>query len=95
MAIVFDPNPYLAVRQAFDAPWPGRRGPRIDLRCGELAATIYPEDGCRITSLTAYGFELLRQWNPNRRAFQYGCFPIVPWVGRMRAGMLRFAGKDY
>ena len=91
----FDLNPYFAVRQAFDAPWPGPRGPRIDLRSGELAATIYPEDGCRMTSLRVRGFELLRQWNPNRRAFQYGCFPMVPWVGRMRNGVLLVAGKEY
>jgi aldose 1-epimerase len=95
MDIDFDPNPYFAVRQAFDAPWPGPRGPRIDLRRGELAVTIYPEDGCRITSLCARGFELLRQWNPQRRAFQYGCFPMVPWVGRMRSGRLCFAGNEY
>ena len=95
MSNSFDPNPYFAVRQAFDAPWPGPRGPRVDLRCGEHAVTVYPEDGCRMTSLTACGFELLRQWNPNRRAFQYGCFPMVPWVGRMRAGRLNFAGKEH
>jgi aldose 1-epimerase len=90
-----DPDPYRAVRQAFDAPWPGPRGEKIDLRCGALSATIYSEDGCRITSLMAHGFELLRQWNSNRRAFQYGCFPMVPWVGRLHAGVLRCAGKDY
>ena len=95
MPIDFNPNPYLAVRQAFDAPWPGPRGPRIDLHRGELAVTIYPEDGCRMTSLTVRGFELLRQWNPARRAFQYGCFPMVPWVGRMRDGALLVAGKAY
>lgn len=91
----FDPSPYFAVRQAFDAPWPGPRGPRIALRRGELAVTIHPEDGCRMTSLTARGFELLRQWNPHRRAFQYGCFPMVPWVGRLRNGALLAAGKAY
>ncbi len=95
MTTNFDPNPYLAIRQAFDAPWPGPRGPRIALRRGDLAATIYPDDGCRITSLRARGFELLRQWNPNRRAFQYGCFPMVPWVGRLRAGRLCFAANEY
>lgn len=95
MSRVLNSNPYLAVRQAFDAPWPGPRGQRIELSNGKLTATIFPEDGCRITSFIAYGLELLRQWNPGRRAFQYGCFPMIPWVGRMRNGMLLFEGKKY
>ncbi|MDR3441010.1 hypothetical protein [Telmatospirillum sp.] len=91
----FGDDPYLAVRRAFDAPWPGPRGPRIHLRHGEMTATIYPADGCRLASLTAFGFELLRQWQPGRWAFQYGCFPMIPWVGRMRSGILHFDGKKF
>ncbi|SBW12177.1 Aldose 1-epimerase [uncultured Alphaproteobacteria bacterium] len=95
MMAVSELSPYLAVRAAFDAPWPGPRGPRIVLRNADLAVTIHPEDGCRMTSLTAFGFELLRPWMPQRRAFQYGCFPMIPWVGRMAGGRLRCGGADY
>lgn len=95
MASTFNENPYLAVRQAFDAPWPGPRGEKVMLSNGRLTATIYPADGCRMTSLTAFGYELLRQWNPDRKAFQYGSFPMVPWVGRMGGATLEFAGKRY
>lgn len=91
----FDPDPYLAVRQASAAPWPGPRGPRIDLAAGDLTASIHPLDGCRLTSLTVAGIELMRQWTPERRAFQYGAFPMIPWVGRMGGGRLRFNDVDY
>src|SRR5450830_1582794 len=91
----FDSDPYLAVRQASSAPWPGPRGPRIDLAAGDLAASIHPLDGCRLTSLTVLNSELIRQWAPERGAFEYGSFPMVPWVGRMRDGLLRFEGNEY
>ncbi len=90
-----DQNPYFAVRQAFDAPWPGPRGPRLTLRNGDIALEIFPEDGARIASLSAFDYELLRQWNPARRAFQYGCFPMVPWVGRLNDGKLGFNGASH
>jgi aldose 1-epimerase len=91
----FDVDPYLAVRHASAAPWPRPRGPRIDLAAGDLTASIHPLDACRLTSLTAYGNELMRQWTPQRRAFQYGSFPMVPWVGRMGNGLLHFDGGEY
>lgn len=95
MTMNFENNPYMAVRQVFDAPWPGPRGPKVVLSRGELNAVIYPEDGCRLASLQAFGYELLRQWNPQRRAFQYGSFPMIPWVGRMGGAELKFEGKSY
>ncbi|HXP97763.1 MAG TPA: hypothetical protein VN809_13700, partial [Telmatospirillum sp.] len=95
MSLFTDDPSYLAVRKAFDAPWPGPRGPRVHLRDGDLTATIFPADGCRLTSLTAFGYELLRPWNPARRAFQYGSFPMVPWVGRLQDGLLRFEGSEF
>ncbi|MFV0548408.1 MAG: aldose 1-epimerase [Limnobaculum xujianqingii] len=95
MTMVLDNNPYMAVRQAFDAPWAGPRGPKVVLSKGAIKAVIYPEDGCRLTSLNAFGYELLRQWNPQRRAFQYGCFPMIPWVGRMGNAQLEFEGQRY
>ena len=60
-----DPDPYLAIRQSAGAPWPGPRGPRIDLRAGSLGASVYPQDGCRLTSFTVGDDELIRQWTPD------------------------------
>ena len=91
----FDPDPYRAVRQSSAAPWPGPRGSRIDLRAGDLAASVYPLDGCRLTSLTVRDAELMRQWKPDRGAFEYGSFPMVPWAGRVRDGILLVDGHEH
>jgi len=91
----FDPDPYLAVRQSSGAPWPGPRGPRIDLRTGELGASIYPLDGCRLTSFTVGDTELIRQWRPEHGAFEYGSFPMAPWVGRVRDGILTVGDQEH
>jgi aldose 1-epimerase len=81
---------YSAIRQAFDTSWPGPVADGILLQNASLQVVIHPEDGCRITSLTAFGQELLRQWHPERRAFQYGSFPMMPWVGRMEGAAFTF-----
>lgn len=74
---------YQALRRAFDTAWPGPIGQPILLEKGHLRLQVFPRDGARITSLQAFGFEVLRQWEPQRKAFQYGCFPMVPWAGRL------------
>ncbi len=91
----FDPDPYVAVRQSAGAPWPGPRGPRIDLRAGQLSVTIHPLDGCRLTSFNVGDDELIRQWTPDMGAFEYGSFPMVPWVGRIRDGILTVGDQEH
>lgn len=86
---------HLALRKAFDTPWPGPEEADITLKHGPISLRIASHDGARITSLQAYGYELLRQWHGERRAFQYGCFPMVPWAGRLGFGILNFKGNDY
>ena len=86
---------YLALQQAFDAPWPGPVGELVTLKKGNIHLQIYPHDGARITSLKAFGSEVLRQWQPQRRAFQYGCFPMVPWAGRLGNATLNAGGQCY
>lgn len=84
-----------ALRVAFDAPWPGPGEADIILEQGPIALRVASHDGARITSLRVYGYELLRQWHSERKAFQYGCFPMVPWVGRLGSGALEFKGTTY
>lgn len=86
---------YSAIRRAFDTPWPGPCANGVLLQNDSLRVVIHPEDGCRITSLTAFGQELLRQWHPERRAFQYGSFPMIPWVGRMAGAAFTFNDRRY
>lgn len=83
---------FTALQQAFDAPWPGPLGDAVSLKSKHIEVAFYPQDAARMTSLKAFGFELLRQWNPTRRAFQYGSFPLVPWVGRLGNGQLEVDG---
>lgn len=85
----------LALQRAFDAPWPGPEGKAVSLEHGHIRLKVYPHDGARITSLQAFGFEVLRQWAPQRKAFQYGCFPMVPWAGRLGYATLNVGDKRY
>lgn len=73
--------------------WPV--GELVTLEKGNIHLQIYPHDGARITSLKAFGSEVLRQWQPQRRAFQYGCFPMVPWAGRLGNATLNAGGQCY
>ena len=84
-----------ALQLAFDTPWPGPIGDVVSLQKGNISIQIYPHDGARMTSLQAFGYEVLRQWEPQRRAFQYGCFPMVPWAGRLGYATLNVDGERY
>lgn len=84
-----------ALQHAFDATWPGPMGDPVHLENKHISLRIYPHDGARITSLQAFGFEVLRQWEPQRKAFQYGCFPMVPWAGRLGYATLNVNDQRY
>ncbi|MBJ9259891.1 aldose 1-epimerase [Citrobacter amalonaticus] len=84
-----------ALQRAFDTPWPGPIGDVVSLQKGNISIQIHPQDGARMTSLQAFGYEVLRQWEPQRRAFQYGCFPMVPWAGRLGYATLNVDGERY
>ena len=58
------------------------------LRAGDVVARVSARGG-RLTSLAIGDLEMLQQGVP------YGCFPMVPWCGRMRDGVLRFAGSTH
>ncbi|MFD5217014.1 aldose 1-epimerase [Streptomyces tendae] len=55
----------------------------ITLTAGDAEATVLPGNGGRIGGLRVGGTELLRQGD------RYGCFPMVPWCGRIRDGRFR------
>ncbi|MGX1512357.1 aldose epimerase family protein [Streptomyces collinus] len=55
----------------------------ITLTAGDAEATVLPGNGGRIGGLRVGGTELLRQGE------RYGCFPMVPWCGRIRDGRFR------
>ncbi|MCG8966043.1 aldose 1-epimerase [Streptomyces sp. CL12-4] len=55
----------------------------ITLTAGDAEAIVLPGNGGRIGGLRVGGTELLRQGD------RYGCFPMVPWCGRIREGRFR------
>lgn len=81
--------------KAFDSQWDGLKGDKVLLKDKDLSVTIYKDDGCRITNLIFKDVELLRQHTPDKKAFQYGCFPMVPWVGRLKNGEFNVKDKSY
>ncbi len=52
----------------------------ITLTAGDAEVTVQPGNGGRIGGLRIGGTELLRQGE------RFGCFPMVPWCGRIRDG---------
>ncbi|MFB7494680.1 aldose 1-epimerase [Streptomyces sp. NPDC056161] len=52
----------------------------ITLTAGDAEVSLRPDNGGRVAGLRIAGTELLRQGD------RYGCFPMVPWCGRIRDG---------
>ncbi|GKQ35873.1 aldose 1-epimerase [Streptomyces sp. A012304] len=52
----------------------------ITLTAGDAEVTVQPGNGGRVGGLRVGGTELLRQGE------RFGCFPMVPWCGRIRDG---------
>lgn len=74
------------------APWPGPHGRRVRLGSDLVEVEVLPDDGCRMSSIRAFGHEILRQFVPGMAVFQYGAFPMVPWAGRLGGGLLYWNG---
>ncbi|GHB77327.1 aldose 1-epimerase [Streptomyces xanthochromogenes] len=62
---------------------------QIKLGVGAAELTVDAGNGCRISSLVIDGTEVLRQGD------KYGCFPMVPWCGRVENGQFRDGGVKY
>lgn len=55
----------------------------ITLTAGDAEVTVLPGNGGRVGGVRVGGLELLRQGE------RFGCFPMVPWCGRIRDGRFR------
>jgi aldose 1-epimerase len=66
---------------------------RVALRAENVEAVLDPAAGGRIASLRVDGLELLvtEGWGP----LAWGCYPMVPWAGRVRDGVLRWRGEEH
>ena len=54
-------------------------------------AVIDPENGGRLASLQIGGVEVLVHHGTSE--FDWGCYPMVPWAGRVREGRFEWAGE--
>jgi aldose 1-epimerase len=63
----------------------------IALEAGDAWLTVHPEAGGRIGSIEVGGTPLLRD-DPSAGALMWGCYPMVPWAGRVRHGAFNFDG---
>jgi len=66
---------------------------RIVLRSGDAAATVDVRRGARLASLRFGGTEVLVTAGSDPVA--WGCYPMVPYAGRVRDARLRFAGRTH
>ena len=63
----------------------------VELRAGEAVATIAPSEGGRIVSLVIAGAERILPKTSARPAappIYWGCYPMVPWAGRLGDGRI-------
>ena len=65
----------------------------ITLRAGSVEAVVDPAAGGRIAGLRVGGLDVLvtEGWGP----LAWGCYPMVPWAGRLRDGILRWRGAEH
>src|SRR5450759_5626061 len=66
------------------------RRPRVVLRAGPAEAVLDPAAGGRIAAIRVDGLDLLITHGDGPMA--WGAFPMVPWAGRLRDGLLRWDG---
>lgn len=67
----------------------------MDLHAGEAEVTVDPAHGGRLASLRVAGRELLVAEAEVDDPKLWGCYPMVPWAGRVRDGRFRFGGTTH
>jgi galactose mutarotase-like enzyme len=65
----------------------------VELRAGPARAVLDEVHGARVERLQVDGLDLLVPRDVDDH--NYGAFPMAPWAGRIRHGLLHFDGADY
>ena len=66
------------------------------LRVGELEVALAPEAGGRIAQIRYAGVDwLVAEDDAGPAAIGWGCYPMVPWAGRIRRGGFIFDGRSF
>lgn len=75
---------------------PLQPGRRITLRRGGLVVEVAPQAGGRIAQIVVNGLPwLVDHADSDGSAIAWGCYPMVPWAGRIRRGCFAFAGQQW
>lgn len=68
----------------------------FDIACGALQVSVAPEAGGRIAQIVQAGSpQLIGPDEGHPGMIAWGCYPMVPWAGRIRNGRFRFDGQDH
>lgn len=66
------------------------------LRAGKLEVALAPDAGGRIARIRYDGVEwLVDEQQAGAATIAWGCYPMVPWAGRIRHGRFNFNGRAY
>jgi len=65
----------------------------IRATAGDARITIEPAHGARLAALSVNDLDLLV--SVGKDTLHWGCYPMAPWVGRMRDGRFQFAGQTH
>jgi aldose 1-epimerase len=66
------------------------------LKSGKLEVALAPEAGGRIAQIRYDGMDwLVSEEEGGAAAIAWGCYPMVPWAGRIRHGQFKFGGKRH
>ncbi len=79
-----------------DASAPMPPGGTIRLRRGAIEIELAPAAGGRIAQIRVDGVDwLIGPDDGWPQTIGWGCYPMVPWAGRIRRGHFRFGGRGY
>lgn len=67
----------------------------MELDAGDAEVTVDPDRGGRVASLRVAGQELLVAEPGVGDPKLWGCYPMVPWAGRVRHGRFAFRGTNH
>lgn len=71
-------------------------GPLLRIGNEALTVDVAPQAGGRIAQIARDGVEwLVGHGDDNAAAIAWGCYPMLPWAGRIRRGEFAFQGQRY
>ena len=71
-------------------------GPLVEISSGRLKLEIAPQAGGRIAQIFRDGIEqLVGYGGAHTTMIGWGCYPTLPWAGRIRDGRFRFEAQDF